>query len=381
MGKKEAEECGEEVTKKAYRKKLANAVTSGALDAASSKAEFLQGLCDSLHFNPQLAAQIHAGTVQECTALHSTVIFLHSTLKCSTVRVEFLQGLCDSLHFNPQLAAQIHTGAPHYSSVLCSTVQYCTVQYSTAQHSTAQHCSTVQHPTGKCSTVQAHTVWHSNVAQYLVLSSPADIYRQKLQQCLEDGALSDEDVAALLRLRVLLCVPKSVEEKAHADICGSIFTKVHNSTVQYSTVQYTTEQYSTVQYSTVQSSAGEGARRHLRVHLHQGTLQCRTVYCSGAQWSKVQYSAAQCSAAQCTSTAKTLPCRRNADDTVRTALSTFYLCVLYCTIRYFCRWWTTRSVRAWMGTMGTRGQRCRRRSRACACPCRLPWTSHPRRYV
>lgn len=60
----------------------------------------------------------------------------------------------------------------------------------------------------------------------------ADIYRQKLQQCLEDGALSDEDVAALLRLRVLLCVPKSVEEKAHADICGSIFTKVlHEITV------------------------------------------------------------------------------------------------------------------------------------------------------
>lgn len=91
MGKKEAEEAGEEVTKKAYRKKLANAVTSGSLEAAASKAEFLQGLCDSLHFNPQLAAQIHEGAPQYSTAHreHSTVH--HSAVQCSAVQYCTLQ--------------------------------------------------------------------------------------------------------------------------------------------------------------------------------------------------------------------------------------------------------------------------------------------------
>jgi len=53
-----------------------------------------------------------------------------------------------------------------------------------------------------------------------------EIYKQKLQQCLADGELSAEDVKALLRLRVMLCIPQETVEAAHADICGSIFGKV-----------------------------------------------------------------------------------------------------------------------------------------------------------
>ncbi|MCH93823.1 protein TIC110 chloroplastic-like [Trifolium medium] len=52
-----------------------------------------------------------------------------------------------------------------------------------------------------------------------------EIYRQKLQQCVADGELNDEDVAALLKLRVMLCVPQQTVEAAHADICGSLFEK------------------------------------------------------------------------------------------------------------------------------------------------------------
>ena len=58
------------------------------------------------------------------------------------------------------------------------------------------------------------------------LFSLIEIYRQKLQQCLADGELSEEDVKALLRVRVMLCVPQKVVEAAHAEICGSLFEKV-----------------------------------------------------------------------------------------------------------------------------------------------------------
>ncbi|KAL4010682.1 hypothetical protein IC575_027693 [Cucumis melo] len=53
-----------------------------------------------------------------------------------------------------------------------------------------------------------------------------EIYRQKLQQCVADGELSDEDVSALLKLRVMLCIPQQTVEAAHTDICGSLFEKV-----------------------------------------------------------------------------------------------------------------------------------------------------------
>jgi predicted RNA binding protein with dsRBD fold (UPF0201 family) len=53
-----------------------------------------------------------------------------------------------------------------------------------------------------------------------------EIYRQKLQQCAADGELSDEDVKALTRLRVMLCISQQIIDAAHSDICGSLFEKV-----------------------------------------------------------------------------------------------------------------------------------------------------------
>ncbi|GLJ44162.1 hypothetical protein SUGI_0921430 [Cryptomeria japonica] len=113
LGNRETEQIVLEITTKAYRRRLSQVVSGGDLEAAPSKAAFLQRLCDELHFNPQKASEVHA-----------------------------------------------------------------------------------------------------------------DIYRQKLQQCVADGDLSEEDVAALLRLRVLLCIPQKTVDAAHEDICGRLFQKV-----------------------------------------------------------------------------------------------------------------------------------------------------------
>lgn len=113
LGKRETEGIMLDVTSKAYRKRLAQSVSGGDLEAADSKAAFLQNICDELHFDPKKASEIHE-----------------------------------------------------------------------------------------------------------------EIYRQKLQQCVADGELNEEDVAILLRLRVMLCVPQQTVEAAHADICGSLFEKV-----------------------------------------------------------------------------------------------------------------------------------------------------------
>lgn len=61
LGKREAEAVMLDVTSKSYRKRLAQAVSGGDLEAADSKAAFLQKLCDELHFDPQKASQIHEG--------------------------------------------------------------------------------------------------------------------------------------------------------------------------------------------------------------------------------------------------------------------------------------------------------------------------------
>ncbi|XP_062013776.1 protein TIC110, chloroplastic [Rosa rugosa] len=113
LGNREAETIVLDVTSKVYRKRLSQAVIGGDLEAADSKAAFLQGICEELHFDPQKASGIHE-----------------------------------------------------------------------------------------------------------------EIYRQKLQLCVADGELDEEDVAALLRLRVLLCIPKETVEAAHTGICGSLFEKV-----------------------------------------------------------------------------------------------------------------------------------------------------------
>ncbi|KAL8129877.1 hypothetical protein V2J09_019032 [Rumex salicifolius] len=118
LGKRESEAIMLDVTSKLYRKQLAQAFSGGELEAADSKASFLQNLCDRLRFDPEKASGIHE-----------------------------------------------------------------------------------------------------------------EIYRQKLQQFVADGKLSDEDVAALLRVRVMLCIPQKTVEAAHAEICGRLFEKVVNDAI------------------------------------------------------------------------------------------------------------------------------------------------------
>lgn len=61
LGKREADAITLDVTSKAYRKRLSDAVSSGDLGAADSKAAFLQNLCAELHFDPEKASEIHEG--------------------------------------------------------------------------------------------------------------------------------------------------------------------------------------------------------------------------------------------------------------------------------------------------------------------------------
>ncbi|KAM7501737.1 hypothetical protein LguiB_000641 [Lonicera macranthoides] len=113
LGKQDAENIRLDVTAKVYRKCLSQSLSGSHLEAADSKAEFLQNLCEELHFDPLKAMEIHE-----------------------------------------------------------------------------------------------------------------EIYRQKLQQAVSDGELSEKDVKSLERLQVLLCIPKQTVEAAHVDICGSLFEKV-----------------------------------------------------------------------------------------------------------------------------------------------------------
>ncbi|KAL0904165.1 hypothetical protein M5K25_026239 [Dendrobium thyrsiflorum] len=59
LGNREADAILLDITVKVYRKRLSQAVSSGDLEAASSKAAFLQNLCEELHFDPQKASEIH----------------------------------------------------------------------------------------------------------------------------------------------------------------------------------------------------------------------------------------------------------------------------------------------------------------------------------
>lgn len=59
LGKREAESVALEVTSQAYRRRLQQAVSSGDLMEADSKAAYLQNLCEELHFDPEKAIEIH----------------------------------------------------------------------------------------------------------------------------------------------------------------------------------------------------------------------------------------------------------------------------------------------------------------------------------
>ncbi|KAE8688829.1 TIC110 protein [Hibiscus syriacus] len=87
--------------------------------------------------------------------------FQRGELEMADSKAAFLQNLCEELHFDPQKASEIHE----------------------------------------------------------------EIYRKKLQQCVADGELDDSNVAALLKVRVSLCIPQQTVDAAHSDICGSLFEK------------------------------------------------------------------------------------------------------------------------------------------------------------
>lgn len=137
LGNREAEDIMQDITIKVYRKRLAQAAAVGGdLDQAPSKASFLQSLCDSLHFDPEKAKEVHE-----------------------------------------------------------------------------------------------------------------DIYRQKLQQCLSDGDLGEDDVKALRRLHVLLCLPQETVDAAHATICGRLFEKTVDDAIAAGVDGYDVDMKAAVQRS------------------------------------------------------------------------------------------------------------------------------------
>ncbi|MCO5608125.1 hypothetical protein L7F22_062331 [Adiantum nelumboides] len=137
LGNREAEDIMLEITSKVYRRRLAQAVAvGGELDQASSKASFLQSLCDSLRFDPEKAKEVHE-----------------------------------------------------------------------------------------------------------------EIYRQKLQQCLSDGVISEDDAKALRRLHVLLCLPQDTVDAAHATICGRLFEKTVDDAIAAGVDGYDADMKAAVQRS------------------------------------------------------------------------------------------------------------------------------------
>ncbi|KAJ0969975.1 hypothetical protein J5N97_022852 [Dioscorea zingiberensis] len=72
LGNREAEAIMVDITSKVYRRRLSQAFSGGELDAAPSKASFLQNLCDALHFDPHKASEIHEEIyrqkLQQCVA-------------------------------------------------------------------------------------------------------------------------------------------------------------------------------------------------------------------------------------------------------------------------------------------------------------------------
>ena len=63
LGRREAESITLEVTIQVYRRRLQQAVSSGDLMEADSKAAYLQNLCEELHFDPETAIEIHEGLI------------------------------------------------------------------------------------------------------------------------------------------------------------------------------------------------------------------------------------------------------------------------------------------------------------------------------
>ena len=75
-----------------YRRQLAQAVSSGDLAAADSKAAYLQNLCEELQFDAEKAVEIHEGNSGSnkwqlsCLCnLHGLVKYKYSTISFKTL--------------------------------------------------------------------------------------------------------------------------------------------------------------------------------------------------------------------------------------------------------------------------------------------------------
>ena len=86
LGTKEADAVELAITSTVYRQFLANAVTSGELEAAESKAAYLEDLCDNLNLDPEEAFKIHEGNF---ILLLFSVIFPHPWLMCMVLPTLF----------------------------------------------------------------------------------------------------------------------------------------------------------------------------------------------------------------------------------------------------------------------------------------------------
>lgn len=95
LGNREAETIVLDVTSQVYRKRLSQAVTGGDLEAADSKAAFLQRICEELHFDPQKASAIHEGNEIVIPVIWNMIDLLKSISTSSTsalvVREIFIQ--------------------------------------------------------------------------------------------------------------------------------------------------------------------------------------------------------------------------------------------------------------------------------------------------
>lgn len=65
LSSKEVDAVRSEVVSRMYRKLLREAVQSGRLEAAESPATVLQALCDTVHYAPQQAAELHRGLYRQ----------------------------------------------------------------------------------------------------------------------------------------------------------------------------------------------------------------------------------------------------------------------------------------------------------------------------
>ncbi|KAK8964807.1 hypothetical protein KSP40_PGU014691 [Platanthera guangdongensis] len=102
LGNREADAIMIEITAKVYRKRLSQAVSSGDLEAASSKAAFLEDLCDELHFDPQKLAKYTKEIYRQKLQQSVTAGELSEEAVASLLRIRVLlcipQGTVDAAH-------------------------------------------------------------------------------------------------------------------------------------------------------------------------------------------------------------------------------------------------------------------------------------------